>query len=136
MCSLLMLLSYIPFPCCFVFLVLSVDAIDMSGKHEVDLHTNIWKVKLLFHLIWQLFSQLNFSNIIVYPDPQLASCMYACLADWVVSYLHSPFTQNVVIYNLISCLVIISKFMFHLFFRFLTYIWHIWLSFDLPCSST
>jgi hypothetical protein len=24
--------------------VLSVDAIDMSGKHEVDLHTNIWKV--------------------------------------------------------------------------------------------
>ncbi|KAL5654533.1 hypothetical protein ACJX0J_033852, partial [Zea mays] len=23
--------------------VLSVDAIDMSGKHEVDLHTNIWK---------------------------------------------------------------------------------------------
>jgi hypothetical protein len=23
---------------------LSVDAIDMSGKHEVDLHTNIWKV--------------------------------------------------------------------------------------------
>lgn len=24
--------------------VLSVDAIDMSGKHEVDLDTNIWKV--------------------------------------------------------------------------------------------
>ncbi|KAL6603707.1 hypothetical protein ACP70R_044068 [Stipagrostis hirtigluma subsp. patula] len=23
--------------------ILSVDAIDMSGKHEVDLHTNIWK---------------------------------------------------------------------------------------------
>ncbi|MCD7467877.1 hypothetical protein HAX54_005530 [Datura stramonium] len=23
--------------------VLSVDAIDMSGKHEVDLDTNIWK---------------------------------------------------------------------------------------------
>ncbi|TVU46821.1 hypothetical protein EJB05_06390, partial [Eragrostis curvula] len=26
--------------------VLSVDAIDMSGKHEVDLHTNIWKLRL------------------------------------------------------------------------------------------
>lgn len=25
--------------------VLSVDAIDMSGKHEVDLDTNIWKVR-------------------------------------------------------------------------------------------
>ncbi|KAL6965281.1 hypothetical protein U1Q18_036336 [Sarracenia purpurea var. burkii] len=26
--------------------VLSVDAIDMSGKHEVDLSTNIWKLRL------------------------------------------------------------------------------------------
>ncbi|XP_048327410.2 uncharacterized protein LOC107416787 isoform X2 [Ziziphus jujuba] len=26
--------------------VLSVDAIDMSGKHEVDLDTNIWKLRL------------------------------------------------------------------------------------------
>uniref|UniRef100_A0A0A9D3M8 Uncharacterized protein n=1 Tax=Arundo donax TaxID=35708 RepID=A0A0A9D3M8_ARUDO len=26
--------------------VLSVDAIDMSGKHEVDLQTNIWKLRL------------------------------------------------------------------------------------------
>ncbi|WOL19599.1 endoplasmic reticulum-Golgi intermediate compartment protein 3 isoform X1 [Canna indica] len=26
--------------------VLSVDAIDMSGKHEVDLDTNIWKIRL------------------------------------------------------------------------------------------
>jgi hypothetical protein len=26
------------------YAVLSVDAIDMSGKHEVDLDTNIWKV--------------------------------------------------------------------------------------------
>lgn len=25
--------------------VVSVDAIDMSGKHEVDLDTNMWKVK-------------------------------------------------------------------------------------------
>ena len=25
--------------------VLSVDAVDMSGKHEVDLDTNIWKVR-------------------------------------------------------------------------------------------
>ncbi|KAL6896844.1 hypothetical protein ACP4OV_007416 [Aristida adscensionis] len=24
-------------------MLFSVDAIDMSGKHEVDLHTNIWK---------------------------------------------------------------------------------------------
>jgi hypothetical protein len=24
---------------------LSVDAIDMSGKHEVDLDTSIWKVR-------------------------------------------------------------------------------------------
>lgn len=28
----------------FFLAVLSVDAIDMSGKHEVDLDTNIWKV--------------------------------------------------------------------------------------------
>ncbi|KAF8703528.1 hypothetical protein HU200_032339 [Digitaria exilis] len=34
------------FPLAFVCLVLSVDAIDMSGKHEVDLHTNIWKLRL------------------------------------------------------------------------------------------
>ncbi|KAG0597398.1 hypothetical protein M758_UG335100 [Ceratodon purpureus] len=26
--------------------VLSLDAIDMSGKHEVDLHTNIWKLRI------------------------------------------------------------------------------------------
>lgn len=26
--------------------VISVDAIDMSGKHEVDLHTTIWKLRL------------------------------------------------------------------------------------------
>lgn len=31
----------------FFIAVLSVDAIDMSGKHEVDLDTNIWKVSLL-----------------------------------------------------------------------------------------
>ncbi|CAI0446846.1 unnamed protein product [Linum tenue] len=30
-------------------LVLSVDAIDMSGKHEVDLDTNIWKLRLNSH---------------------------------------------------------------------------------------
>lgn len=29
----------------FLHAVLSVDAIDMSGKHEVDLDTNIWKVR-------------------------------------------------------------------------------------------
>ncbi|GKV15251.1 hypothetical protein SLEP1_g26048 [Rubroshorea leprosula] len=29
--------------------VLSVDAIDMSGKHEVDLDTNIWKLRLNNH---------------------------------------------------------------------------------------
>ncbi|XP_021907303.1 endoplasmic reticulum-Golgi intermediate compartment protein 3 [Carica papaya] len=29
--------------------VLSVDAIDMSGKHEVDLDTNIWKLRLDSH---------------------------------------------------------------------------------------
>lgn len=34
-------LTFFPWLFC---LVLSVDAIDMSGKHEVDLHTNIWKV--------------------------------------------------------------------------------------------
>lgn len=31
----------------YSFAVLSVDAIDMSGKHEVDLDTNIWKVRQL-----------------------------------------------------------------------------------------
>ncbi|RLN15951.1 endoplasmic reticulum-Golgi intermediate compartment protein 3 [Panicum miliaceum] len=30
--------------------VLSVDAIDMSGKHEVDLHTNIWKVMIMNYI--------------------------------------------------------------------------------------
>ena len=37
--------------------VLSVDAIAMSGKHEVDLHTNIWmqlpclgNMKLICHV--------------------------------------------------------------------------------------
>ncbi|KAH0879887.1 hypothetical protein HID58_067281, partial [Brassica napus] len=29
--------------------VLSMDAIDMSGKHEVDLDTNIWKLRLNSH---------------------------------------------------------------------------------------
>jgi hypothetical protein len=29
----------------FLHAVLSVDAIDMSGKHEVDLDTSIWKVR-------------------------------------------------------------------------------------------
>ncbi|KAI4305523.1 hypothetical protein L6164_028886 [Bauhinia variegata] len=29
--------------------VLNVDAIDMSGKHEVDLDTNIWKLRLNSH---------------------------------------------------------------------------------------
>ncbi|KAK4775892.1 hypothetical protein SAY87_023853 [Trapa incisa] len=29
--------------------VVSVDAIDMSGKHEVDLDTNIWKLRLNSH---------------------------------------------------------------------------------------
>lgn len=33
---------------CVIHAVLSVDAIDMSGKHEVDLDTNIWKVRISF----------------------------------------------------------------------------------------
>lgn len=37
----------------FFFPVLSVDAIDMSGKHEVDLDTNIWKVRQ--HLSYKNF---------------------------------------------------------------------------------
>lgn len=28
-----------------LFAVLSVDAVDLSGKHEVDLDTSIWKVR-------------------------------------------------------------------------------------------
>ncbi|CAJ1965386.1 unnamed protein product [Sphenostylis stenocarpa] len=37
--------------------VLSVDAIDMSGKHEVDLDTNIWKRKrlILLHCVVEVF---------------------------------------------------------------------------------
>lgn len=31
--------------------MLSVDAIDMSGKHEVDLDTNIWKVGQFVYFI-------------------------------------------------------------------------------------
>lgn len=36
--------SELSLPFCFLVAVLSVDAIDMSGKHEVDLDTNMWKV--------------------------------------------------------------------------------------------
>jgi hypothetical protein len=39
-------------------LVLSVDAIDMSGKHEVDLHTNIWKVRFLFEILFLVCSSV------------------------------------------------------------------------------
>lgn len=39
-------IGFHPFFPCFLA-VLSVDAIDMSGKHEVDLDTNIWKVREL-----------------------------------------------------------------------------------------
>lgn len=47
--------------------VLSVDAIDMSGKHEVDLDTNIWKVRSFCALVnliqtsFQFFLNLKFS---------------------------------------------------------------------------
>lgn len=44
----------------FFFPVLSVDAIDMSGKHEVDLDTNIWKVRQ--HLSYKNFYQLIFAS--------------------------------------------------------------------------
>lgn len=47
--------------------VLSVDAIDMSGKHEVDLDTNIWKVR---HLLF------SFSNLTVNVDAIL--CLLSC----------------------------------------------------------
>ena len=44
--------------------VLSVDAIDMSGKHEVDLDTNIWKVRqLLAKRIVFHFALLNNSML-------------------------------------------------------------------------
>jgi len=43
-----------------VCLVLSVDAIDMSGKHEVDLHTNIWKVTSLFKILFLQVYVLEF----------------------------------------------------------------------------
>lgn len=50
----------INFPfCCKIHAVLSVDAIDMSGKHEVDLDTNIWKVRNLpLKTIWDMLTLL------------------------------------------------------------------------------
>lgn len=42
-----------------IFAVLSVDAIDMSGKHEVDLDTNIWKAGFICLLLDIYF--FNFS---------------------------------------------------------------------------
>ncbi|XP_058729450.1 uncharacterized protein LOC131601605 isoform X2 [Vicia villosa] len=39
--------------------VLSVDAIDMSGKHEVDLDTNIWKEELKKHMVEEAGSSHN-----------------------------------------------------------------------------
>ena len=50
----------------FICAVLSVDAIDMSGKHEVDLDTNIWKVRkflsffpLRFFFLLKIFEHLG-----------------------------------------------------------------------------
>lgn len=42
--------------------VLSVDAIDMSGKHEVDLDTNIWKLHL--NKEGQIFNSEYFSDLV------------------------------------------------------------------------
>ncbi|MBA0726104.1 hypothetical protein Golax_001953, partial [Gossypium laxum] len=42
--------------------VASVDAIDMSGKHEVDLDTNIWKVRQLLLLTVLNFLQLRLNS--------------------------------------------------------------------------
>ena len=39
----------------YIVSVLSVDAIDMSGKHEVDLDTNIWKVREVLSFLCFLF---------------------------------------------------------------------------------
>lgn len=44
--------------------VLSVDAIDMSGKHEVDLDTNIWKVTtLIFSTSSFVYASSHFCNL-------------------------------------------------------------------------
>ncbi len=54
--------------------VLSMDAIDMSGKHEVDLDTNIWKVSCLLRSCTP--STLPFwSNMFLYPCPMPYVCM-------------------------------------------------------------
>lgn len=45
--------------------VLSVDAIDMSGKHEVDLDTNIWKVCVCFNLACDILMALHCFAILV-----------------------------------------------------------------------
>lgn len=34
--------------------MLNVDAIDMSGKHEVDIDTNIWKAGRFTYFIYTL----------------------------------------------------------------------------------
>jgi hypothetical protein len=51
--------------CHFPWAVLSVDAIDMSGKHEVDLDTNIWKVSLLVVLYRSLMTCFGFLGVCI-----------------------------------------------------------------------
>jgi hypothetical protein len=49
----------------FLHAVLSVDAIDMSGKHEVDLDTNIWKVRQ-FPTFRSFLCRLSQHNVMQY----------------------------------------------------------------------
>lgn len=44
---------------------MSVDAIDMSGKHEVDLDTNIWKVRCIVYFCF--VSELSFFGLLIGP---------------------------------------------------------------------
>lgn len=69
-------LSHILLMICSFVAVLSVDAIDLSGKHEVDLDTSIWKVSYNFSTnsdnygtccfrgteIWQYYQDLGHSQ--------------------------------------------------------------------------
>lgn len=45
--------------------VVSVDAIDMSGKHEVDLDTNIWKACVIVYYLMYNF-QLFYLTLALY----------------------------------------------------------------------
>ncbi|PPS13361.1 hypothetical protein GOBAR_AA07209 [Gossypium barbadense] len=71
--------------------VASIDAIDLSGKHEVDLDTNIWKLRLNSHghiigtkylsdLVEKQHTTRNHASLFKIPGYVIWSC-YFCLVN-------------------------------------------------------